>query len=183
MADPINRSGPDLRRTNRPRDNRALIPRGLLMGWATPDMPWFTPPGRKVGQPGRFSAAAIQFCLAIKVLSALPQHQETDFMAGPLRLSVLGRPVPDYRHLAGGRSIRRFRPHIRPLLPARRQRRDQAPRDWQVAHRRENTPPDGFLARPLAQAQGKTSPARHGPQDTAGHGARRRVHFDRTISP
>ena len=62
---------PLLRTTNWPSYSQALKRRGSLMVWLDPEMAWFAAPGGKAGHPGRFSAAAIQFCLSVKVLFGL----------------------------------------------------------------------------------------------------------------
>ena len=69
------------------------------MVWFDPDMSWFASPSGKVGHPERFSSAAVQFCLSMKVLFGLPLRQATGFVESLLRLSGLYWPVPDYTTL------------------------------------------------------------------------------------
>ncbi|WP_199286445.1 transposase, partial [Pseudogemmobacter humi] len=76
MSKPI----PLFRTTNWSSYSRALKRRGSLMVWFDPEMAWFAVPGGQAGHPERFSAAAIQFCLSIKVLFGLPPRQTTGFV-------------------------------------------------------------------------------------------------------
>lgn len=55
--------------------SRSLKRHGSLMVWFDPGMSWFAAQNGKVGHPEKFSAAAIQFCLSMKVLFGLPLHQ------------------------------------------------------------------------------------------------------------
>lgn len=66
---------PVFRTTNGSSYSRFLKRRGSLMVWFDAETAWFAAPSGKAGHPERFSAAAIQFCLSIKVLFGLPHRQ------------------------------------------------------------------------------------------------------------
>jgi len=83
------------------------------MVWFDPEMAWFANPSGKAGHPERFSAAAIQFCLSIKVLLGLPLRQTTGFVESVLALSGLDCPVPDYTTLC------RRQKHLKVQIPYR----------------------------------------------------------------
>ncbi|MBT8154646.1 transposase, partial [Epibacterium ulvae] len=53
--------------TNWSAYNDALKRRGSLEIWFDPEMVWVPPPGGKRGRQQRFSDAAIQACLTLKV--------------------------------------------------------------------------------------------------------------------
>ncbi len=76
MSKPV----PLFRTTNWSSYSRSLKRRGSLMVWFDPEMAWFAVPSGKAGHPERFSAAAIQFCLSIKVLFGSPLRQTTGFV-------------------------------------------------------------------------------------------------------
>lgn len=95
MSKPV----PVFRTTNWSSYSQALKRRGSLMVWFDPEMSWFAVPDGKPGHPERFSAAAIQFCLAVKVLFGLPLRQATGCVESLLSLSGLDWPVPDYTAL------------------------------------------------------------------------------------
>lgn len=78
---------------------KALKQRGLLTVWLDADVAWEAKPSAKLGRPQSCSAAAIQACLALRVLFGLPLRQATGFMESLLTLS--GRPwsVPDFSTL------------------------------------------------------------------------------------
>lgn len=80
MSKPI----PLFRTTNWLSYNQALKRRGSLMVWFDSEMAWFAVPSGKAGHPEKFSAAAIQFCLSIKVLFGLPLRQTTGFVESQL---------------------------------------------------------------------------------------------------
>ena len=109
MSKPI----PLFRTTNWSSYSRALKRRGSLMVWFDPEMSWFAAPSGKAGHPERFSAAAIQFCLSIKVLFGLPLRQTTGFVESLLALSGLDWPVPDYTTLC------RRQKHLKVQIPYR----------------------------------------------------------------
>jgi len=90
MSKPV----PVFRTTNWSSYNQALKRRGSLMVWFDPDLAWLAAPNGKPGHPERFSAAAIQFCLSVKVLFGLPLRQTTGFIESLLSLSGLDWPVP-----------------------------------------------------------------------------------------
>lgn len=64
----MSRPVPLFRATNWPSYSRSLKRRGSLMGWFDHEMDWFAAPSGKAGHAERFSAAAIQFYLSIKLL-------------------------------------------------------------------------------------------------------------------
>lgn len=72
--------------TNWSAYNEALKRRGSLSIWFDPDMTWRPPPTGKRGRQPRFSDAAIQTCLTVKVLFGLPLRQTTGFVESLLRL-------------------------------------------------------------------------------------------------
>ena len=78
MSKPV----PLFRTTNWSSYSQALKRRGSLMVWFDPEMSWFAVPSGKAGHPERFSAAAIQFCLSIKVLFGLPLRPTNDRVCG-----------------------------------------------------------------------------------------------------
>ena len=59
-------------------------------------MTWRAPRDGRPGRPAVFSAAAIQFCLSIKVLFKLPLRQTAGMVASLLKLAELDWPVPDF---------------------------------------------------------------------------------------
>lgn len=79
--------------------NDALKRRGSLELWFDPEMVWEPPPGGKRGRQQRFSDAAIQACLTLKVLFGMPLRQTTGFVQSLLRLVGLDWAVPDYSTL------------------------------------------------------------------------------------
>jgi len=87
------------RTTNWASYNDALKQRGSLTLWFDPVMSWEAPPSGKRGRQPRFSDAAIQACLTLKVLFGLPLRQTTGFVASLLHLAGLEWPVPDYSTL------------------------------------------------------------------------------------
>ena len=92
MSKPV----PLFRTTNWSSYSGPLKRRGSLMVWFDPEMAWFAAPRGKAGHPERFSAAAIQFCLTVKVLFGLPLRQATGFVESLLSLSRLDWPVPGF---------------------------------------------------------------------------------------
>lgn len=85
--------------TNWSAYNDALKRRGSLEIWFDPEMVWVPPPGGKRGRQQRFSDAAIQACLTLKVLFGMPLRQTTGFVQSLLRLVGLEWAVPDYSTL------------------------------------------------------------------------------------
>ena len=67
MSKPV----PLFRTTNWSSYSGSLKQRGSLMVWFDPELAWFAVPSGKAGHPERYSAAAIQFCLSLKVLFGL----------------------------------------------------------------------------------------------------------------
>lgn len=84
---------------NWPDYNRALKQRGSLALWFDPESDWKAKPTGKQGRQPRYSAAAIQACLTIKVLFGLPLRQTTGFVEGLLKLVDLDWEVPDHSTL------------------------------------------------------------------------------------
>jgi hypothetical protein len=74
------------RTTNWSSYTASLRKRGSLLIWLEKDMTWLAPPDGSPGRPAVFSAAAIQFCLTIKVLFKLPLRQTTGMVASLLKL-------------------------------------------------------------------------------------------------
>ena len=85
--------------TNWSAYNNALQQRGSLTVWFDPDMTWRPPPTGKRGRQPSFSDAAIQTCLAMKVLFGLPLRQTTGFIQSLLKLVGLDWVVPDFSTL------------------------------------------------------------------------------------
>jgi len=85
--------------TNWSAYNDALKRRGSLELWFDPEMVWVPPPGGKRGRQQRFSDAAIQACLTLKVLFGMPLRQTTGFVQSLLRLVGLDWAAPDYSTL------------------------------------------------------------------------------------
>ena len=85
--------------TNWSAYNEALKRRGSLELWFDPEMVWVPPRGGKRGRQQRFSDAAIQACLTLKVLFGMPLRQTTGFVQSLLRLVDLDWAVPDYSTL------------------------------------------------------------------------------------
>ena len=83
------------------------------MVWFDPEMSWFADPSVKPGHPERFSAAALLFCLTVKVLFGLPLRQATGFVESLLSLSGPDWPVPDYTTLC------RRQKHLKVQIPYR----------------------------------------------------------------
>ena len=79
--------------------NAALRERRSLTVWFDPAMVWKAAPSGKRGRQQTFSDAAIQACLTIEVLFALPLRQTTGFVASLRQLMGLDWPVPDYSTL------------------------------------------------------------------------------------
>ena len=95
------------RTTNWSSYTASLCKRGSLLIWLEKDMTWLASPDGSPGRPAVFSAAAIQFCLTIKVLFKLPLRQTTGMVASLLKLAGLDWAVPDYTTLC-----RRQRPWL-----------------------------------------------------------------------
>jgi hypothetical protein len=85
--------------TNWSAFNRALKQRGSLTIWFDPEMTWSPPPSGRRGRQQRFSDAAIQTCLTMKVLFGMPLRQTTGFVESLLKLVGLDWPVPDFSTL------------------------------------------------------------------------------------
>src|SRR6056297_1459423 len=96
MSGPI---PPSYKTKNWPAYNEALKQRGSLTIWFDPDMLWVPPPTGKRGRQPRYSDAAIQTCLTMKVLFGMPLRQTTGFVESLLRLSGLNWAVPDFSTL------------------------------------------------------------------------------------
>jgi hypothetical protein len=57
-----------------------------MRGWFDPEMVWEATPSGRRGRQQTYSDAAIQACLALKVLFGLPLRQTTGFVASLLKL-------------------------------------------------------------------------------------------------
>lgn len=68
---------PSYKTRNRPAYSEALNQRGFLAIWFDPDMVWVPPPIGTRGRQPRFSDAAIQTCLTLKVLFGMALSQTT----------------------------------------------------------------------------------------------------------
>ncbi len=96
MSKPI----PPIYRTNNwPAYNKALKDRGSLTIWFNPEVMWKAAPTGKRGRQPRYSDAAIQACLTLKVLFGMPLRQATGFVESLLKLVGLDWEVPDYSTL------------------------------------------------------------------------------------
>jgi len=87
------------RTKNWPEYNRALKQRGSLTIWFNPEVTWKAAPTGKRGRQPRYSDAAIQACLTIKVLFGLPLRQATGFVESLLKLVDLDWEVPNFSTL------------------------------------------------------------------------------------
>ena len=85
--------------TNWSSYNDSLKQRGSLSIWFDPEMAWVPPRNGKRGRQQRFSDAAIQACLTMKVLFGLPLRQTTGFVQSLLRLVGLDWVAPDFSTL------------------------------------------------------------------------------------
>ena len=85
--------------TNWSTYNDALKRRGSLSVWFDPEMIWTPRPSGKRGRQQRFSDAAIQTCLTLKVMFGMPLRQTTGFVESLLRLGGLDWAVPDFSTL------------------------------------------------------------------------------------
>ncbi len=87
---------PTYRMTNWRSYNVALRQRGSLLVWFDPETEWLGAPRGRRGRPATFSDAAIQTCLTLKALFALPLRQTEGLVASLLKLAGLDWPVPDF---------------------------------------------------------------------------------------
>ena len=62
-------------------------------------MEWVPPQRDKRSGQEKFSDAAIQTCLTLKVLSSMPLHQTTGFVQSLLRLDGMDWEAPDFSSL------------------------------------------------------------------------------------
>ncbi|MBN9887287.1 MULTISPECIES: IS5 family transposase [Salipiger] len=91
---------PSYKTKNRPAYNEALKQRGSLTIWFDPDMVWVPPATGKQGRQPRYSDAAIQTCLTMKVLFGMALRQKTGFVESLLRLVAIDWSVPDLSTLS-----------------------------------------------------------------------------------
>jgi hypothetical protein len=96
MSKPI---PPTYRTKNWPAYNKALKDRGSLTIWFNPEVTWQAAPTGKRGRQPRYSDAAIQACLTLKVLFGMPLRQATGFVESLLKLVNLDWEVPDFSTL------------------------------------------------------------------------------------
>ncbi|UWS78246.1 IS5 family transposase [Phaeobacter sp. G2] len=85
--------------TNWSSSNDALKQRGSFAIWFDPEMVWTPPPTGRRGRQCKFSDAAIQTCLTMKVLFGMPLRQTAGFVESLLRLVGLDWSVPDFSTL------------------------------------------------------------------------------------
>lgn len=78
---------PTYRTTNWRAYNAALKQRGSLQIWFDPETVWLAEPSGKRGRPATFTDAAIQACLTLKALFALPLRQATGLVDSLLKLA------------------------------------------------------------------------------------------------
>ncbi len=90
---------PIYRTKNWPEYNKALKDRGSLTIWFNPEVTWRAAPTGKRGRQPRYSDAAIQACLTLKVLFGMPLRQTTGFVESLLKLVELDWEVPDFSTL------------------------------------------------------------------------------------
>ena len=90
---------PTYKTKNWPDYNEALKKRGSLTIWFDPDMAWSPLPNGKRGRQQRYSDAAIQACLTMKVLFGMALRQTTGFVESLLQLIGLDWAVPDFSTL------------------------------------------------------------------------------------
>ena len=90
---------PTYRTKNWPAYNKALKDRGSLTIWFNPEVTWKAAPTGKRGRQPRYSDAAIQACLTLKVLFGMPLRQATGFVESLLKLVDLDWEVPDFSTL------------------------------------------------------------------------------------
>lgn len=67
--------------------------------WSDPEMVWVPPPSGKRGRQQKYSDAAIQAGLTLKVLFGMPPRQTTGSIESLLRPVGLDGVVPDYSTL------------------------------------------------------------------------------------
>ena len=91
-------------------------------------MTWIAPHDGSPGRPAVFSAAAIQFCLTIKVLFKLPLRQTTGMVGSLLKMADLDWAVPDCTTLCRRQKTLAVQiSYRRAAEPARRQHWNQVP--------------------------------------------------------
>jgi Transposase DDE domain len=90
---------PIYRTKNWPEYNKALKDRGSLTIWFNPEVTWRAAPTGKRDRQPRYSDAAIQACLTLKVLFGMPLRQTTGFVESLLKLVDLDWEVPDFSTL------------------------------------------------------------------------------------
>ncbi len=86
--------------TNWSTYNTALKRRGSLTIWFDPEVTSQPPATGWRGHQPRYSDAAVQTCLTLKVLFGLPLRQTTGFVQSLLHLVGLDRDVPDFSPLS-----------------------------------------------------------------------------------
>ncbi|WP_037259944.1 IS5 family transposase, partial [Roseivivax halodurans] len=91
---------PNYNTKNWPAYNEALKQRGSLTIWFDPDMVWVPSATGKRGRQRRYSDAAIQTCLMMKVPFGMALWQTTGFVESLLRLVGLDWAVPDFSTLS-----------------------------------------------------------------------------------
>lgn len=91
---------PTYKTKNWPAYNEALKRRGSLTIWLDPEMTWDAAPTGRRGRQQTYSDAAIQTCLAMKVLFGMALRQTTGFVESLLKLIGLDWAVPDFSTLS-----------------------------------------------------------------------------------
>ncbi len=92
--------------------NFSLKQRGSLSVWFDPQMVWEADASGRRGRQQTYSDAAIQACLAFKVLFGLPLRQTTGFVESLLKRAGLDWSVPDFSTLCRPLPGRRFASQI-----------------------------------------------------------------------
>jgi hypothetical protein len=88
------------RTTNWAPYNEALKNRGSLTFWFDKDLDWRAKPSGKPGAPHKYSNAAIQFCLQIKVLFNLPLRQTLGLVESLMKISQIRCDLPNFSTLS-----------------------------------------------------------------------------------
>lgn len=84
------------------------------MIWVDKDMTWLALHDGRPGRRSVFSDAAIQVCLAIKVLFKLPLKQATGLVDSLLKMVELDWDVPDYSTLCQRQRTLAVQPPLSP---------------------------------------------------------------------
>ena len=87
---------------NWPSYDRALVQRGNVTFWLSPDAvdAWRPEPSKRPGAPRRFSDLAIETAVAIRLVYGLPFRQAEGFLRSLLTLMGTGLDAPDHTTLS-----------------------------------------------------------------------------------